>query len=583
MLYSLVFATFACRDESPTPQNTAHIALTVHDLIGAADTLPRAAVFARVTQLPHPYQDSFFIKRLFALELRDDHEQLRTTVEDYQQARPGLPLMLASTQYQQGVMHQFAGRFDAADSCYAIAEKHYTLLGDKAGLAHTLDSYSGCLGVRGKYDEGIAMKHRAISLCNEIGDRKYAFEIQATMANQFNGKADFDKAIELLKEPLAYFEQVKDNSNMAYALGIIGTAYNSKKDFQRGLEYHTRALSIRRITGPPSTVMEQLYHCGRSLTKLGKWQDALDTFRLVENLTQNSPNKQILPFINLGMGEALFNLNHHQEAGRYLIASLEISTKRKQYPACMMASRMMCVIQKEKKQFVEALHYHEQYAMFKDSLFSQEKDKISRELNVKYETHEKEQQIIALKKENALALQRNLQIAGLMFLLAGIILYFFHLRSRFRRKHLETTLEKQRVELDSNQTLLNDYAQRLLDRNRIIEGLSVQNKNNQRMENEADVPIINPNNTTQLYHWGVEESDWDVLQQRFHKVYPEFINDIKRQLSTATPGELRLLMLAKMSLSLKESAILLGINTNSVKMGRYRLRKKLQDAGVQFE
>ena len=582
-LSALLLGFTACQNKPIAPQDAAGYSTRVDDLLAVADSLPAEAVFARATQLPTPHQDSFFVKRLLALELRDDHHLLQETVEAYQRARPGLPLMLAATHYQQGVMHQYAGRLDAADSCYTIAEKNYALLGDKGGLIQVLDAHSGCLGAKGLYDEGIAMKYKAIHLCNETGQKGRAMEVQSAMATQFSSKGDFDKAIELLKEPLAYFEERKDSSYMAYALSIIGTAYTSKKEFERSLEYHSRALAIRQKVGPPGMISEHFYHCGRVLSKLERWEEALVMLKAAETQILSGPNKQGLAFVNMGLGEVLSNLGRYEEAERYLLTSLEASTQRKQYHSGMIAARLMSAAEKQKNQFAEALRYHEQYVMFKDSMFGQEKDKLSRELTVKYETREKEQQIVALQKENAMAAQRNWWIAGALLLLAGFALFFVRQRARRKREQLEKILEIQRIELLNNQTLLDDYARMLLERNTNLETLAQQQRTKHASSDSEESPGISLAATEQLYQIVVENTDWNELQQRFQRVYPDFIPEIKQQLPSVTSNELRLLILAKMGLSLKDSALLLGISASSVKMGRYRLRKKLQETGVGIE
>ena len=583
LLSLLLLAANSCQDTPPTPPDAA-LDTVLSDLLAAADTLPPEAVFARAAQLPDQYQDSFFAKRLLALEAVDDHARLQTTVEAYQKARPGKPLMLAATHYQQGVMHQFAGRFEAADSCYVIAEKNYTLLGDKDGLIRVLDAHSGCLGTKGRYDEGIAMKYRAIDICNETGQKGRAMEVQAAMATQFNSKGDFDKAIALLEQPLAYFEEKKDSSFMAYAYSIGGTAYLSKKEYQRGLEHYTKALAFGQRSSPPSMISQYFYHCGRALSRLGRWQGALDTLRMAETMILNGPNKQGLAFVKMGLGEALFNLGRHEEAEQYLMFGLETSAQRKQYHSGMMNARMMSAVQKQKNQFADALRYHEQYVTFKDSMFGQEKDKLSRELTVKYETREKEQQIASLQKENALAAQRNWWIGGSLMLLAAFGLFWVRQRARRKQEQLEKTLEIQRIELKSNEALLDDYAQMLLERNTRIEALAEQYDLKNLSHDQAEPPGSDRATEEPLYNQTyLSEQDWGQFQARFNRAYPTFLPEVKQQIPSLTTGETRLLMLAKMGLNTKEAATILGISATSVKQGRYRLRKKLQDAGVAME
>jgi DNA-binding CsgD family transcriptional regulator len=75
------------------------------------------------------------------------------------------------------------------------------------------------------------------------------------------------------------------------------------------------------------------------------------------------------------------------------------------------------------------------------------------------------------------------------------------------------------------------------------------------------------------------DADWEKFKQYFNSVYPDFVLALKTKSPKLSSAELRLVMLAKMGLSTKESAAMLGISIDAVKKGRYRLRKKLNLSG----
>jgi tetratricopeptide (TPR) repeat protein len=73
-----------------------------------------------------------------------------------------------------------------------------------------------------------------------------------------------------------------------------------------------------------------------------------------------------------------------------------------------------------------------------------------------------------------------------------------------------------------------------------------------------------------------QDTDWDDFKHSFEKVHQEFFKKLNQSAHELTPGELKLASLMRMNLSSKEIASTLGISPESLRISRYRLRKKLK-------
>lgn len=71
------------------------------------------------------------------------------------------------------------------------------------------------------------------------------------------------------------------------------------------------------------------------------------------------------------------------------------------------------------------------------------------------------------------------------------------------------------------------------------------------------------------------DHDWDKVKLHFEKVHPDFFSRLTEICPALTPNELKHCAYIKMNMSIKETANLLNIDYNSVKMSRYRIKKKL--------
>lgn len=71
------------------------------------------------------------------------------------------------------------------------------------------------------------------------------------------------------------------------------------------------------------------------------------------------------------------------------------------------------------------------------------------------------------------------------------------------------------------------------------------------------------------------DTDWEDFKYSFEKVHQDFFKKLNQTGNELTPGELKLASLMRMNLSSKEIASTLGISPESLRISRYRLRKKL--------
>jgi DNA-directed RNA polymerase specialized sigma24 family protein len=71
------------------------------------------------------------------------------------------------------------------------------------------------------------------------------------------------------------------------------------------------------------------------------------------------------------------------------------------------------------------------------------------------------------------------------------------------------------------------------------------------------------------------DEDWESFRENFDKVHTGFLIRLKAKIPDLSPAETRFLALAKLQLSNKEMAALLGVTADAMRLTRFRLRKKL--------
>src|SRR5690606_15921458 len=135
------------------------------------------------------------------------------------------------------------------------------------------------------------------------------------------------------------------------------------------------------------------------------------------------------------IGSAYIQSGQHQQAEKYLSEGLELAREAEAYPVMMDLYRYLSETSAAKKHFEKALGYHSNYAAIKDSVMGKDIAEQLNELQIRYETSEKDNQISLLAKETELkeeelARQRTVQrfyaFALFTALLTGFMIYYFY-------------------------------------------------------------------------------------------------------------------------------------------------------------
>jgi hypothetical protein len=71
--------------------------------------------------------------------------------------------------------------------------------------------------------------------------------------------------------------------------------------------------------------------------------------------------------------------------------------------------------------------------------------------------------------------------------------------------------------------------------------------------------------------------DWMIFQQKFEQIYPGFFVSLSQRFPNLTPTEIKICALEKLGLKDSQAGDLLGVNTESIRKGRYRLRKNMSE------
>jgi DNA-binding CsgD family transcriptional regulator len=195
-------------------------------------------------------------------------------------------------------------------------------------------------------------------------------------------------------------------------------------------------------------------------------------------------------------------------------------------------------------------------------------------------------EVAAIEKEKKA--QRRLFWTG-SGTLAMVALLFFRLYrlGRLRRqqegeinaeKEKSMHLEKRLVEeeLQRARTDLEVFVDNLHEKNALIDAITIQLEHLSRPQPRDSEPQLLEEARQKLINAILlTNEDWEEFRQRFERVHPGFLRQLKTLFSDLSPAEERLLALSKLDLDTRQMSRVLGIAPESIRKTRYRLRKRL--------
>jgi hypothetical protein len=226
----------------------------------------------------------------------------------------------------------------------------------------------------------------------------------------------------------------------------------------------------------------------------------------------------------------------------------------------------------------QTLFYQDSMLFYKDKIATERSanKKITAEFNFELEKRKQDETLLQ-SETNRQKWLRNFIIGGLFAIMLLGLLYYNRQRIRHLYKQEQLLNEKllAEEELHIATVQLNDFTKSLKIKNNLIEKFTAE------IEKLQALPcnIITPEQTETLHQIRqsaiLTDDDWDGFRKNFEKVHSGFLERLKITLPDLSPAETRFMALAKLNLTNKEMAAMLGVSVDAMRTTRYRLRKKL--------
>ena len=442
-----------------------------------------------------------------------------------------------------GAFNEAFIRFNKALSLYQAIEKHL-------GTARTHNALGHSFYFSRQLDQSLEQHLKALSICQEQNLPKEEAITLGHIGHFYEKQGDYDKALNFQNKALAIYEHLKDFNGLSEINGNLGSIYEDLENYDQAMYYFKRALENNLKTKNEQLKIVHLNNLGDVYRKTGQYQAGQEyseqalqlALRLEQKYQQRSAYKDL--------SEA------HAIQGNYIAA-------------------------------YEAL---EKSGELYEALYDQESAQQLAKTQMLYNLNEKQKAIELLERENRIAkITRNAILGGfiMLTLLAIITIRNQRLKIKKDKELLKTQenlikIEKQNAllreqqltsELEAKSTQLTSHALHIIQKNKMLKELKTKLGHLSEHHKILEKPfhhLINKINFSFAF-----DQDWEDFQNTFQEVHADFYHSLNKRFPDLTAAEIRLCALLKLNLDSKDIATILGISQDSLRVTRYRLRKKL--------
>ena len=316
---------------------------------------------------------------------------------------------VAITYYNIGNVYRNWGKYDEALVNYQEALVLFEQLENKNGIANCLQGKAIIYEALKEYETALEFYLEALSAFKEIGNEYPLAEIYNNIGILYSKIAvrDFEnKYGNNWDDSTIYFDLYKSNINLL-----------------KSFEYHQMASSAREKINDLFGLTSSYNNMGTLSYNIGEYKRAITYYMkaLDINEKQNNYNKVVLN--KHGIAISYLKLKNYKKAKKYLNESYELALETGALESIKINYNMLSEYYELTGNFKKSLEFHKKYMEIKDSMFTQEKQKQIFELQTKYETEKKEQEIVNLNITNELnAVTINNQKNLILFFVIGFLI-----------------------------------------------------------------------------------------------------------------------------------------------------------------
>jgi signal transduction histidine kinase/DNA-binding response OmpR family regulator len=321
----------------------------------------------------------------------------------------------------------------------ALAEESLALsqkLNYDKGIGLSLRNLAQHYRVIGDYDQAAKYAYWMATAMEHTTQYKLYGQSYTLLGIIFESAGDLKKAEEYELKALDIFQQHHRLRDVGYAQDNLGSLYRSMDKLELAEKYHQQALDLRlkekdtialiQSYAQIALVYKRRKQYEKAILSIKKSMELQEKIRLLDNsfLTANYNN----------LGEIYYLMGRFNEAEPLLIKAAEYARLSRNKMNSISAYETLVQMEEARGNYKQAMRYLTLRDQYKDSVFTETKDREYAKMQALFETTKKNQTIKELENEQAAQrLKQWLLIGGILIILAASLVIYLLQRAHNKK------------------------------------------------------------------------------------------------------------------------------------------------------
>lgn len=480
--------------------------------------------------------------------------------------------------------HFDVGEYDQTEKLFRQLDTVITPTSDTIFQISFLFNKSELLKVRANYSKAISNYYKALKLAQGLKNERLIGKSYLNISAIYLEMSKVGIAHSFLKKAEYHFKKANSREELIDCDVFYAGIYSYYKKFDRAHYYLNKVINYA-IDTDNKQLLNISYNNKANIYTSNENKKGTELYKKALNISREM-NDQYSMAINLGnIGQNYLNSNEFSLAEKYIDSSLILAKKLGKKETELINYERLTELEKKKNNYKKALEYSiktnkvisEINEIQSKNYFEQAKKQFQSELK----TVKTKNKLILLKKDKKLAQNSLNNTRNILYFVIILILLFIITAVVFYKKRQEIASTKNKL-LESETKRLTDELE--FKRKELISfslGLSEREKFIQEMKEQINK--LSSSKVADEQEMGALKSllisfhaDGDAdLHAKIEALNSSFHYKLKSNYPQLTDEDIRLASLIYLGTSSKDIATILSIETKSVNMKRYRLKKKL--------
>lgn len=353
------------------------------------------------------------------------------------------------SKYQYGVLERQRGNYDKALEYFEEYIQFSKESNNNRGVADGLYQKAIILDDKGSLDESLKIYYEILDIYENVEDTFGEATTLNAIGEALKKTKKLDEALNHYNKALEIFKQLGDKTEMANCNYNIGDTHLLLKDYHKALEFFNKALLLDRATGGKWGMAYDYESLGKVFSLQGNYEKALSYHQKALSLREELNQRRELSMSYFEIGKNYFKLKAFNQAEEFLIKSLEISEEIGDKEKSKDNYTILSQLYTDKENFKKALEYSTKLIVVKDTLYNETKSKQIEELQEKFNSEKKQDEITALERDaeiQKLRLEQQTTFRNIMIAIAiATIFLSFILFNRYKSNQKAKQEEKEKI------------------------------------------------------------------------------------------------------------------------------------------